>query len=65
MRWQDKLNSADHKHLKETLEGRVTLERVTNNVLAQETAKFPCWDCVCIGRKLGIPFELVAFNEVV
>ncbi len=64
MKWQDKLNKADHEHLKEShAKGqRITLETIRTNVLAQANNKFPCWKCVAIGRKLGISVELKAFN---
>ncbi len=63
MKWQQKLNKADHKHLRESHDGRITLETIRNNVLAQADNIFPCWDCVEIGRKLGIEVELTAFNK--
>jgi len=62
MKWQDKLNKTDKKHLKETRAR--TLTQVKANVKHQETMAFPCWDCVGIGRKLGIDVNLKAFHEL-
>lgn len=61
MRWQDKLNKADHKHLKEI--GTRTLAQIKANVKHQDKMEFPCWDCVSIGRKLGIDINLTAFHK--
>ena len=60
-RWQDKLTKAEQKHLRET--GGRTLALVKSNVEFQDQNSFPCWDCVSIGRKLGIEVELKAFHK--
>ena len=61
MRWQKKLTKTQHKHLRET-DAR-TLGQTRENVLFQAGNMFPCWDCVEIGRRLGIEVELTAFHE--
>ena len=60
-RWQDKLTKAEQKHLRET--GGRTLALVKSNVDFQDQNAFPCWDCVGIGRKLGMEIKLSAFNK--
>jgi len=60
MRWQKKLTKAQLQHLREC--NARTLEDVRRNVEFQATNTFPCWDCVEIGRRLGIEVELTAFN---
>ena len=62
MRWQKKLTKKELQHLHET--GANTLEDVRANVLYQSKNQFPCWECVEIGRKLGISVELTAFNSL-
>ncbi len=61
MRWQKKLTKKELLHLRET--GATTLEQVRENVLFQAQNRFPCWECVEIGRKLGIEVELTAFHS--
>ena len=61
MAWIDKLNSKERKHLRDM--GIRTLREVKNNVAYQSLMMFPCWDCVSMGRKLGIPVKLTAFDE--
>ena len=60
-RWQDKLNKAERKHLRET--GARTLALVKSNVDFQDQNECPCWDCVGIGRKLGMEIRLTAFDN--
>ncbi len=60
MRWQQKLTKKDLQHLRET--DCRTLEDVKRNVAYQSQMRFPCWECVGIGRKLGIIVELTAFH---
>ena len=59
MRWQQKLTRKELQHLRET--NCTTLEDVKRNVAYQSQNHFPCWECVEIGRKLGINVELTAF----
>ncbi len=59
MHWKDKLTKKELKHLKET--DAHTLADVKANVAYQAKNIFPCWDCVEIGRKLGIEVKLTAF----
>lgn len=61
MRWQKKLTKTELKHLRET--GARTLKQVRENVEHQDNMAFPCWDCVAIGRKLGMGIKLTAFHE--
>ncbi len=61
MQWRKKLTKKEKQHLRET--GATTLEQVRENVLYQSTNRFPCWECVKIGRKLGISVELTAFHS--
>ena len=61
MQWQQKLTKKELQHLHET--GAKTLADVRANVLYQSTNLFPCWECVEIGRKLGIKVELTAFHS--
>ncbi len=61
MRWQQKLTKKELQHLRET--GATTLEQVRANIRYQSTNRFPCWECVEIGRKLGISVELTAFHS--
>jgi len=61
MRWQQKLTRKELQHLRETRAN--TLEEVRENVLYQSQNCFPCWECVEIGRKLGISVELTAFHS--
>ncbi|BCO09304.1 hypothetical protein GF1_16800 [Desulfolithobacter dissulfuricans] len=61
MRWQQKLTKKELRHLHET--GARTLADVRENVLYQSKMFFPCWECVEIGRKLGIEVELTAFHS--
>ncbi|HHL33861.1 MAG TPA: hypothetical protein ENJ30_05795 [Desulfobulbaceae bacterium] len=61
MRWQQKLTKEELQHLHET--GANSLEEVRENVLYQSKNRFPCWECVKIGRKLGISVELTAFHD--
>jgi len=60
-KWRDKLTKKELEHLKET--GTKTLAQVTANVNHQAGMEFPCWDCVGIGRKLGINVNLTAFYK--
>ena len=58
MKWQDKLNSREHKHLKET--GATTLKQLRELRQAQRIiadgagAKELCWDCRSIAITLGL-----------
>lgn len=61
MKWRDKLNKSDHQHLKDT-DAR-TLADVKANIQYQDGMTFPCWDCIRIARKLGIPHTLTAFDQ--
>jgi len=61
MQWRKKLTEKELQHLRET--GATTLEQVRENVLYQSINRFPCWECVKIGRKLGISVELTAFHS--
>ncbi|MEA3467138.1 MAG: hypothetical protein U9R57_02815 [Thermodesulfobacteriota bacterium] len=60
MKWQQKLTKKELRHLRET--DCKTLEDVKRNVAYQSQMRFPCWECVEIGRKLGISVELTAFH---
>jgi len=62
MRWQQKLTRKELQHLRET--NCTTLEDVRRNVAYQSQNRFPCWECVEIGRKLGISVELTAFHSL-
>ena len=61
MRWQQKLTKKELRHLREA--NCTTLEDVKRNVAYQSQMLFPCWECVEIGRKLGISVELTAFHS--
>ena len=61
MGWKQKLTKKELHHLRET--GAKTLADVRANVLCQSKNRFPCWECVEIGRKLGIEVELTAFHS--
>lgn len=61
--WKKKLNKKQRNHVRESIDGPVTLEKIRNNVLAQRDNIFPCWDCVDIGRRLGIKVDLVKFHD--
>lgn len=61
MQWRQKLTKKELQHLRDT--GANTLEQVRENVLYQANNRFPCWECVEIGRKLGIHVELTAFHK--
>ena len=61
MKWQEKLTKKELQHLRETEAN--TLAEVRANVLYQSKNLFPCWECVEIGRKLGISVELTAFHS--
>ncbi len=60
MKWQQKLTRKELQHLRET--DCKTLEDVRRNVAYQSQMRFPCWECVEIGRKLRISVELTAFH---
>ncbi len=62
MRWQQKLTKKELQHLRET--NCRTLEDVKRNVAYQSQMRFPCWECVEIGRKLGFSVELTAFHSL-
>ena len=62
MRWQQKLTRKELQHLRET--NCTTLEDVRRNVAYQSQNRFHCWECVEIGRKLGISVELTAFHSL-
>lgn len=61
MRWQKKLSKRSRQHLK--LTHARTLRDVRANVLFQANNIFPCWECVEIGKKLGIEVTLTAFHK--
>ena len=61
MKWQNKLTKKERAHLREV--GAVTLQGVRRCVLAQSQHAFPCWECVQIGKKLGIKVDLVAWRK--
>ena len=61
MKWQQKLTKKELRHLHET--ECKTLEDVKRNVAYQSQMRFPCWECVEIGRKLGMNVELTAFHS--
>lgn len=59
-KWQKKLTAAQRKHAKE--QGGTSLAGVRRNVEFQAGMACPCWECVEIGRRLGIDVELAAFH---
>lgn len=61
MRWQDKLTKKQKAHLKEV--GITTLRGVKQSVEFQNGQRFPCWECVEVGRRLGLEAKLTAFHE--
>ena len=61
VQWQKKLTKKELQHLRDT--GANTLADVRENVLYQAKNRFPCWECVGIGRKLDISVELTAFHQ--
>lgn len=61
-KWQRKLSAAERRHLKEM--GISTLWGARNSAKFQELNMFPCWECVSIGRKLGVELDLKKFNEM-
>lgn len=63
MKWQDKLNKKQRTHVRESIDGRITLAKVINNCKAQEDRMFPCWECVNIAHRLGVNLELREFNQ--
>jgi len=62
VKWKDKLTKKELEHVKEhTSKG--TLKQITANVLFQQNMECPCWECVAIGRKIGIEVVLTAFHN--
>lgn len=61
MKWQQKLTKKQMRHVREI--GAKTFKEVRENVLYQSKMRFPCWNCVIIGRKLGIEVELTEFHK--
>lgn len=59
--WRKKLTKKELRHIRQS--GATSFEDVRRNVLYQAQMRFPCWQCVEIGRKLGIDVELTAFNN--
>jgi len=59
--WMKKLTVKELQHIKET-SGAVTMCNAIDNAKFQESNRFPCWECVSIGRKLGVEIELKAFH---
>lgn len=53
-KWQKPLTAADRRHLKETMDGRVTLAGFKRNREAQKRDGISCFECESIARKLGI-----------
>jgi hypothetical protein len=52
--WQKPLSAADRKHLKETCDGRPTLEKFKLNRRLQIKEGITCFECKSIARKLGL-----------
>ncbi|MCK5243710.1 MAG: hypothetical protein KAJ90_00455 [Desulfobacterales bacterium] len=62
MKWQEKLTKAERKHLREI--NATTLSDIQKAVDFQDHMAFPCWECVGIGRKLGMSVSLTAFHKL-
>ena len=61
MDWTKKLTKKQLVHLLEARD--VTLASVRLDVAHQSRMKYPCWDCVSIGKRLGMDVELTAFHK--
>ncbi len=59
--WYSKLTAKQRRHLVEI--GVHTREEATTAVQNQDNNAFPCWECISIGRRLGIPYKLTAFHD--
>lgn len=59
--WKSKLTKKELAHLRET--GARTLADVRANVAHQDGMLFPCWECIGIARKLGIPCTTTTFDK--
>ena len=53
-KWQKPLTAAERRHLKETMEGRVTLEGFKRNRAGQIREGIRCFECEIIASKLGL-----------
>ena len=61
MDWTKKLTKKQLVHL---LESRgIILASVRLDVAYQNRMRYPCWDCVSIGRRLGMDVKLTAFHK--
>ncbi len=61
MKWQDKLNKTELKHLRDmgittfTQAKRNAAHQAVERVKNPDTMFEPCWDCKNINMKLGLP----------
>jgi len=53
-KWQRKLTAAQRRHLRESMDGAVTLAGLRNNLAGQREDGCRCFECEDIARSLGM-----------